>query len=268
MDIFTLLEQEKRPSTFYETDEYLFFKEHVHLLNLVPLWENYAKAEKPFDVIRANIILRSLINKAVIEQGYLLKTKEENKNKVDVLDKKTYMENLMSDLPYFTFEKKKIYVAFFSHVINELYTSKQYLLLEKPFKSLVKDFEAAIIDPFDYYGFRLFNSYFTKLIPIKKTKNILAMYDYDSESLYFINEQGRLDNSVSLFDKGIESPIKTHLIERIEDVAEAYLSFNKEKFYESLVKGGFVSLKLMDHLNKDRIKMEKKINQWSSSFIL
>lgn len=261
MDIFTLLEQEKRPSTFYETDEYLFFKEHVHLLNLVPLWEYYAKAEKPFDVIRANIILRSLINKAVIEQGYLLKTKEENKNKVDVLDKKTYMENLMSDLPYFTFEKKKIYVAFFSHVINELYTSKQYLLLEKPFKSLVKDFEAAIIDPFDYYGYRLFNSYFTKLIPIKKTKNILAMYDYDSESLYFINEQGRLDNSVSLFDKGIESPIKTHLIERIEDVAEAYLSFNKEKIYESLVKGGFVSLKLMDHLNKDRMKMEKKINK-------
>ncbi len=110
-----------------------------------------------------------------------------------------------------------------------------------PYKKLLKDYEAALIDPFDYYGAALYDSYFTKLVILRKTKNSMAAYDYDAECIYFINEEGRLDAKIALFDKGLTKPLKNHMIPRIQKVVDAYYENDRDKMLNVLLKEKLIS---------------------------
>jgi len=125
-----------------------------------------------------------------------------------------------------------------------------------PYKRIFKQYEATLIDPFDYYGYHLFISYFTRLVCIKKTSDCAALYDYDARAIYFVNDEGRLDAKVCLFDKELTHPVLSHLLPRIEKVAEAYFLRDKKAFINALFEGELISSDLYMKLLKTLPSME------------
>jgi hypothetical protein len=161
-------------------------------------------------------------------------------------------------MPYLLFHDHKIYVPFFPISINDLYSTHFEKLLKAPYKRLIGSYQSSAIDIFDYYGYEIYDSYFTKLVPIRKTPKCLAAYDYDAEALYFINDQGRLDEKICFFDKTIKIPVKTHLVKRIEAVADAYLADDKDALCRALVGGNLISSGLMHKLAGQSLRYEEK----------
>ncbi len=253
MNLYEALASHQRPTSFPKSSEALFFNHYSYMLSTDELWARFLKPADSFDTVRANIILRALLNKQETEKLYLSKSREE-KNGEDALSLKEFMENGMSDFPYLLWEGKKIYVPIFPQSLNLIYGSDYEKLGQAPYKRLVSDYEAATIDPFDYYGFHLFDSYFTRLVAVRKTPKIMAAYDYDAECLYFINDEGRLDAKIALFDRGIAMPVKTHMIKRIERVADAYLASDREEMIKALVEENLISCALIHEILGKEIK--------------
>lgn len=232
-----------------------FFLAHKGILALHQPFERFLKGEDPFMVVRANIILRSLMNKKTIEKLY--REKIENKGE-GLLKMKDFMKQGMSDLPYLLFGGEKIYVPLFPSSLNLIYSQGFEKLLVPPYKSLLAEFDALMVDPFDYYGSAIFDSYFTKLVPIRREGKLLAAYDFDAEALYIIDDEGRLDARLSLFDKYLPHPEKTHMIKRLLALSEAYFHGDKEDLLGSLLSNGFMSLRLSSLLSEEEESFRKR----------
>jgi hypothetical protein len=251
MSLYDILAANQRPTSFPHSPEEQFFNRYSYLLAEVELWSRFLKPADPFEVVRANIILRALLNKERIERHFLVKSKAGSSSEGD-LSLEEYMRGSLSELPYLAYEGTKIYVPIFPVSLNLIYGDNFAKLGLPPYKRLIADFEAATVDPFDYYGYRLFDSYFTKLVAVRKTPKVMAAYDYDAECLYFIDDQGRLDAKIAFFDKKMPNPSKTHMIKRIERVADAYLADDRENLLRALVEESLVSSSLIhDILGKD-----------------
>ena len=116
---------------------------------------------------------------------------------------------------------------------------------EYPYTDLLKSFSGLVIDPFDTYGAELYNTHFTRLVKIASHENATAFFHYDTFTIYVINDQGRLDTKIVLFDRYMKKIVTTHMLERIKPVVEAYFENNVEKFIKSLEENGFISSKLL-----------------------
>lgn len=264
MSIFDELAKKQQRTPFPSSNEENFFLENTFRLNSSDLWRPFQKPADSFQTVRANIIIRALINKESIEREYLAKTKADKENEgkdIDSLSLADYMSGILSGLPYLSNEQTKIYVPIFPESVNILYSKSWSKLLIPPYKNIIRDYQAITVDPFDYYGYRIYDSYFTRLVPIRKTAKILACYDYDAEAIYFINDQGRLDAKVCLFDQGIKNPVKSHMVKRIEAVADAYLSNDRTAFVKSLVEQNLVSSSLMHKIAGREIAFETRIEK-------
>ena len=110
------------------------------------------------------------------------------------------------------------------------------------------DYENACVDPFDTYGSELFNSYYTSLVKISSSKHVTAFFHYDTNTLYFINDQGRLDAKIVLFDKYMKKPKFTHMMERISPVAEAYFNNDRTGLINALFDNNLISAQMKDKL--------------------
>ncbi len=258
MTLFEELETHQRTTPFANSSEALFYNEHSYILSGAEQWAMFLKPLDSFLTIRANILIRALLNKERIEKLYRDKMKEAELPKEERLSLKDYMASGMSTLPYLLYKGAKIYVPFFPASLNVLYAKDWKKLSTVPYARLVRDYQAATVDAFDYYGFNLYDSYFTRLVVIRKSPKIMAAYDYDAEALYFINDQGRLDAKICLFDREIKTPVKTHMVKRIEAVADAYLSNSRDKLIQSLVQGNLISSSLMHEILGKEIKFEEK----------
>ena len=76
-------------------------------------------------------------------------------------------------------------------------------------------------------------------------KEDLMLVHYDTNTIYFINEQGRLDASIVLFDRYIRHPNYSHMLERIKPVVDAYFDFDREGVINALYDNGFISSHLL-----------------------
>jgi hypothetical protein len=258
MSLYEELETHQRSNSFASSGEALFYNEHSYLLSGVEQWANFLKPLDSFLTIRANILIRGLLNKERIEKLYRDKIKEVELPEEDRLSLKDYMASGMSTLPYLLYKNQKIYVPFFPSSLNVLYAKDWKKLAVAPYERLVRDYQAATVDAFDYYGYNLYDSYFTRLVVIRKSPKVMAAYDYDAEALYFINDQGRLDAKICLFDREIKTPVKTHMVKRIEAVADAYFANSREKMIQALVQGNLISSSLMHEILGKEIKFEEK----------
>lgn len=115
-------------------------------------------------MIKTIVVLEGLNNKRKIENEAEIYTEVElsEENRHEVIHKK---------LPYFEFEDVKIYVPFFSKEFNVHYDTKLDSLTRPPFDSLKEDFDSSVINPFDTYGYKLFDSQFTRLVLIDEYKD-------------------------------------------------------------------------------------------------
>ena len=226
MTIYEMLEtKQKYRRPFSSGEEFIYFIEHRHLLGKFKRFEHlYDSEENEFDIMRANILLLGLENKELIEKEI------QNINNHGEIEQAAFVLTLREriiDQPYFETDDVKVYIPFFSRALNEIYINEPKKLLTLPYSELVNSFENSCIDPFDVYGAELYNSFFTKLVKVQSSKHVTAFFHYDTNSVYFVNDQGRLDAKLVLFDKYMKKPSFTHMLERLNPVIEAY--FNNDR---------------------------------------
>lgn len=239
----------KRRTSYEKSEEFHFFIENRHLLMRFPQFLHFYDIENDsFQIMRANIILFSFINKAKMEEEIQnLSNYLKMNDKKEGTDLKSYHE-IISELPYFLDDKDKIYIPFFTRSLNQIYLNEPEKLLTPSYQNLIDNFKNNIIDPFDTYGSEIYNSHFSRLVKIKSDDKETAYFHYDTNTIYFINEQGRLDAKIVLFDRYIRRPNYSHMLERIRPVVDAYFAFDREGMLNALNENGFMSTKLLHRI--------------------
>ena len=248
----TLEKKQKKRRSFLASEEYTFFVEHRSVLTKIPRFsfmDNLGADE--FDIMRANILINSYLNKAAFEEEMV--NFEEYSKKGESIDHVKLLQALrerMVDAPYFKDGTEKVYITFFSRALNQLYTREPEKLLKEPYSDLKEHFADSIIDPFETFGADLFNSNFTRLLKIKEEQNITAYFHYDTNTIYFVNNQGRMDNKLVLFDKYMRRPNYSHMVDRIKPVIEAYFSFDRTRLINALHDQELISSRLLYQIHK------------------
>lgn len=242
----------KKRQGFEKSEEFRFFLEYRHLLTKIPRFVHFYDLEsEPFEIMRANIILQAYLNKSKMEQeihnlsNYISVNKKNHAHFV-----KSFHE-IISEQPYYQEDKDKIFIPFFTRSLNQIYNEDPEKLLTYPYNGLADNFKDTVIDPFDTYGSELYNSQFSRLVKIKQHDKETAFFHYDTNTIYFVNEEGRLDTSVVLFDRYIRRPNYAHMLERIKPVVDAYFAFDREAFLKALHDNDFLSSHLL-HLIRFR----------------
>ena len=266
MNLFQTLERKQKHTPFNAGAENRFFVSHFGMLSTSPEFKSLARAQKPFEIFRANIVLRSLINKKEIEETFLnavrlFKRGGELSKAARVAVIKA-VDEAKEGMPYMELGKQKIYIPILGRSLNAVYDTDIFRLEEKLFR-IVKGagLEALAVDPFDTYGYKVFDSYFTNLIMVKEVGNCAAFFDYDSLSIYFINYQGRLDTKIALFDRQIGKRDTNHMMERVQPVVDAYFRDDREGLMKVLVEKKLISSRLMYKISSDENRFFAKIDK-------
>lgn len=251
----TLVKNQANVIKHFESEDYLFYNENRYLLNNIPLYRFLNIPKNDFDVIRANIILRAILNKKDLDKAISF-AYGSSTMKTD--EARIYITERMVNHPYLLQNNNRIYIPIFSKAINVLYYKDFGKLLKSPYNKLLTDYAASCIDIFEAYNFSLYNSSFTKLVTIYQNKDILVAYHYDFKTLYFINNQGRLDAQIALFDKYMKKIVDNHIMERTKGVIEAYLNDDRETMYKELIKNNLISEKLIYKIKSKEYKFHHK----------
>ena len=241
--IYEILEnKQKSRRPFSSGEDFKYFIENRDKLGKFKRFsELYDSEENEFDIMRAAILLRGLENKTLFENEAL------NIHQHGDMEHGRFVETLKErtiDQPYYQFGDNKIYIPFFSVALNQIYTQEPEKLLSLPYSELQNSFEDACIDPFDTFGAEIFNSYFSSLVKISSSKNVTAFYHYDTNTVYMINDQGRLDAKIVLFDKYIKRPVYTHMLERLSPFVESYFNNDRKGMIDNLFSNKLISAKM------------------------
>ena len=216
-----------------------FFRNFKGILKSNPIFNKYLEINNDFDIIRVNIIIKSIINKDeldnIINDMYIA-----NAN-VGVESIKDDIKEKISDLPYISYDNFKIYIPFFNKATNIIYSNESEKMFQYPYVSLFKKFEPFFVDAFETYNIDLFNSLFTQLVKISESNTSVAFYHYDFNAIFIINRQGTLDNIIYLFDKHMKNPHKYNIIEKVRPLVNAYYDNDLSLFIYLLYKNDLVS---------------------------
>ena len=269
MELFETLKKKQRFTEWNSSRENRFFLDNVGMLQKVPMFSHFVKAEEPFDIIRANIIIRAIKNKERMEKAYLGLAKPLRKAETlkegDLSMEK--LEEIRKDLPCFGKEEERIFIPILPRTVNRIYAGDMWKLEEKPYSSLLGKnvYESLVCDPFDTYGTDVYDSGFTNLIPLGKSPTTAAFYSFDSFSVYFVDrKQGRLEVELCLFDKYLKPRYLNHILERLEPVVAAYLNDDKEGMMKALVENQLVSGRLIAKNISDEKALFAKFAQKAS----
>ena len=237
----------KKRTDFEQSEEYRFFLENRHFLTKIPRFTHfYEEGLEPFSVMRANVILYAYLNKTRMEtEANSLKGYINTNNKNNHANFVKSFHEIISAEPYYQEGQKKIYIPFFTRALNQIYFDEPEKLLTSPYAGLKDKFQDTVIDPFDTYGSEIYNSHFSRLVKVMKVDKETAFFHYDTNTIYFVNEQGRLDATIVLFDRYLRHPNYSHMLERIRPVVSAYFNYQREEMVQALYNNGFLSSRLL-----------------------
>lgn len=249
MGIYSLLQRyQNKAYSLRKTEEYRFFLAHRDILLK---YDKFAKlfemSNDDFNIMRGNIIIYSHLNKIVFEKEIKSLNAYTTKNgkKFEKVKFMADLKDRMIEAPYYNEGKNKIYIPFFSRSINQIYVKEPEKLLTYPYSELEGSCKESIIDPWDTYGADLFNSYFTRLVKVGTNDKEIAYFHYDTNSIYIVNSQGRLDAKIALFDRYIKKPVLNHMLERLKPVVDAYFADDRIGFINALFDNQFISGKML-----------------------
>lgn len=255
MNLYKTLQKFQKNKSFQKSDDYYFFIKNASVLQPFECYKKLLYPDNEFDIIRANIVILSILNKNKLDD-YILYAYRDSTLKTDQV--KIFIQDSMSGRPYVLDNKNKMYVPIFSRIINELYYKNHGKLLKDPYNKIMTNYSKICIDLFETYNFALFDSLFTKFVNIYQTNDYAAYYHFDYEAIYIVNNQGRLEVKISLFDKYLKNPNKDNVIERIKDVAKAYLDYDREQLINLLKNNELISNKLIKKIIKRQTKFFNK----------
>ncbi|NLN80213.1 MAG: hypothetical protein GX132_02280 [Erysipelotrichia bacterium] len=252
MKVFETLTKKQKNKNFKSSKEYRFFTKNRLMLDAFPMYRFLSSARRDFDVIRANVIIRSLINKKKIEEAVFLalSTKKTFKEKEGSAFLIKFIREKIVNLPFAVVNNMRVYVPIFNLTINKIYSEDFEKLLVEPYSHLLHKFETLVLDPFENYHFALYESLFTNFIKIYEDELLIALFHYDFQTIYFVNKQGRLQTKIALFDKFIKRPDFHHLLSRLEPVVKAYVNFDKKGLLNALVEQELISSRLIERLRR------------------
>ncbi len=250
-NLFEYLEKkQKRRNSFEHSDEFQFYLNNRLILRKFPRFEFLLDKEvDDFSVMRANILIYSFMNKEALEKEIASLSKALVKdNQIDHIAYINTIKARLVDAPYYLYGKEKIYIPVFTAAMNDIYLHEPEKLLVPPYNNLVNEFKQILVDPFDVYGAKLFDSPFTRLINVGTDGKTIAYFHYDTNTIYFVNEQGRLDHKIVLFDRYIAHPNYNHMLERVKPVVEAYFNYSRSDLLVSLHENGLISSKVLSDI--------------------
>ncbi len=252
MKLYKLLEnKKKRIKHLWKTKEYaLFYDKKDWLLKFPNVSKDVLETNDDFKIIQANILILSLLNKNKIEKRAkkYLTLSDEEKNNYDIYH----------DLPYFVSkEGEVIYIPCFPKALNMIYAKDAMKLNEPPYDALKKDFVASLIDPFDEYGFQIYDSLFSRLLKVGEKDEVAFFYHVDFANIYVINDQGRLDVKISLFDKYMHHINKNGMVERIKPIIDAYNQNDKKALVDALLTQDLISGRMHHLIYKKERKFKR-----------
>jgi hypothetical protein len=268
--IYQLLYKKRRKVSLLNSEQYKFYAKHASSYASILSYYHFSTNEtNPFRILQANIIIKALLNKELIESHLekisLDATQERNIPKEEFIKNKVWEILDQTGSPYFVLEKTRIYIPVFSRSLNIMYNEECAKLLEKPYNVLVDKPKSSCVDLFDTYGLDLYNSPFTSLIKIKDDKTSSSFYDPDFEVIYVINKQGRLDLEIHLFDKYLKNMEKHHTLSKIEMVMSCFYNTDYPGFVDALYKNKLISKKIylqaMHKMDMKLIKQDKIYNK-------
>ena len=239
MKLFDYLYFERNKKFFNDSEEFNFFKSYKRVLENEPSFAFYADTDSLFDIIKANIIIKGILNKNTLEQIIEEEYLNKNFNMTDEIIENIKERSL--DLPYLKIEDQKVFIPFFNRSTNLVYTNNFEELFKEPYIDLTKKFAPFIVNPFETYQIDLFDSLFTKFVRVSEDLTSVAFYDYDLRTIFIINKQGYLDNFICLFDKHLKNPSEDRIIERIKLVIKEYYDNNLTGFLYSMYENSLIS---------------------------
>lgn len=257
MRLFDVLKRNSKRRRKSRSIEYIYYKENEYLLHKYPYFSRLITRDSDFKIIQANIIIRALKNKEIIDASIkAYKDKCENE-KIEVTKTgiKECVDNAIRDLPYLNDEENhRIYIPIFSKSLNIMYVDEPDKLLTYPYNALLEDFSSAIIDLFDVYNYKLYDSFFSKMIKTSGDKSANGFFNVDDYCLYIINKQGRLDVKICLFDRHLHQFNLTEIMKRVNKISYAYFNLTKEEFEEELYEQKFISSRIYHRIEGRKSK--------------
>lgn len=259
--IYKILAKRKKKVGFHNTDQYRFYIKYGAQFASVLSYYHFSLAEtQPFRIIQANIIIKAMLNKTLIESNLeqlALEATQCRELKEDEYIKQKVWELLENNnSPYLKLEKSRVYIPIFSRSLNLIYNEECSKILEYPYNDLTLKPKSSCVDLFDTYGLDLYKSPFTSLILIREDKTSAAFYEPDLETIYIINDQGRLDLEIPLYDRYMKKPEQHRVIAKLENVVDYFYSNDYVGFVKSLFNNKFISKKTYSYL---RYKMSMNI---------
>lgn len=246
-----LLKKHHKFFNYKKSDEYKFYIKNRKKVNVIKYSYKIESNLPQFDIICKNIIISSIFNKISMDKLYSeLFSSVYLNSKLNFDEFLLYYHDRIVDLKSFKSNDIDIYIPIFSHTLNDIYYNDPLELLKEPYESILKKYNTNFIDLFTTYNFDVFDSNFTKLIKIKDYGDIVAFYDFDFGMLFFINNQGRLDYYLPIYDKYIEKINTSHLIQKILTICDDYYDNNIKQLVDDLNENNFISNKMYNYLKK------------------
>ena len=247
--IYKYLYEERNKKRIYSSKEYHFFKDYRYLLEENIASINFDKVDDIFDIIKCNILIKSIINK--INLDLIIEEELLNKNFNTNQQIRQNIVNRSRDLPYLlTSENQKIFIPFFNKSTNLIYSEKFEDINKPPYDDLKKKYEAFLVNPFETYKISIFDSIFTQLIKVDEDETSFAFYHYDLCVIFIISKQGYLDNFITLFDKHIKTINREKIIQRVKNVVKNYYENNFIDFIFSLYENKLISYTVYKRISK------------------
>ena len=255
MKLFTLLNKRAKRRRLAKSTEYTFFLKHRALLLSIDAFRPFFNLEDAFTLTRANIILRGLLNKRTIDR-YLEEIGQQSLQQHGRIKHHWIRDAFLQwkNLPYtFQWDQKQFALPFFNQTMNYIYAYEPDKTYDYPYNRLRVDASVSMIDAFDTYGYALYQSSFTNLIDLEtEDATSRAFYHPDYRMILIINQQGRLDVKVSLFDRKMKRPNYDYLVDRIKRCLPYYFAFNREAFIQSLQQEGLISKSLYETMKQQK----------------
>jgi len=178
--------------------------EQFLLLNDQPL-----RLKNEYDYFGLEVVLNGLINRKIIDDSFQMFTYD-NKDMTQVMNYneiKTYYNGLISEvlkeLPHFTDDEsgEEIYIPCYEAFINKYFTKDYQLMQLKQHREYIKNFKITPHTPIELYGYKVFKSDFSSLIPVFEDDRHIDFFVEDMQKVYsFLKEDFTYINSFILSD--------------------------------------------------------------------
>lgn len=230
---------------FLKSKDGIFFTQQKHRLLKYPAFSHLFSSSTVFSMVKAVIILKGLIQKDTIEtylnQQAQLSIKAHGRIKHHWI-REQYHQDIKMEFQFHDATNQTIVLPFFNRALNYIYLQEPDKLLDYPYNQLESDFTTSVLDGFEVFNWHVFSSNFTSLKPLnQQDPTAKAYFEPYSRTILIINRQGRLDVSISIFDRHIKKPNLSDLTNRIDRALKGYFLANREQFIRQCEVEGLLS---------------------------